>query len=69
MAITGQQDNLRPPDMLLATIPIGYHRLQRATVGGIQCSVMWVLSCIPQTRMAESRKGILKRIEMSDLVH
>ena len=47
VAISGQQDNLRPPDMLLATIPIGYHRLQRATVGGIQCSVMWVLSCIP----------------------
>jgi hypothetical protein len=33
VAIRGQQDNLRPPDMLLGTIPIGYHRLQRATVG------------------------------------
>jgi hypothetical protein len=32
-------------------------------------SLIWVLSCIPQTRTAESAGGIHNRIEMSDFVH
>jgi hypothetical protein len=35
----------------------------------VALSLIWVLSCIPQTRMTESRRGIRKRIEESDLVH
>jgi hypothetical protein len=47
-----QQHDLRPPDMLLRGILTGDYRTQLSSVGGAQ--FVWLLSRIPQTRMAES---------------
>jgi len=67
VAIRGQQDDLGSPDMFLRTVPVGDNCLQHGAVGGIQCNLgSFVHSPDSHSRV---RRGILKRIEMSDLVH
>jgi len=67
VAVGGQQDDLGPPDMLLRAVPIGDNRLQLGSVGGAQFDLgSFVHSPDSHDRV---RRGILKRIEMSDLAH
>ena len=47
-----QQDDLCPPDMLLRTVPVADTALNAAQ--SVALSLIWVVSCIPQTRMTES---------------
>src|SRR6516164_857557 len=64
VAIRGQQDDLGSPDMFLRTVPVGDNCLQHGAVGGIQCNLgSFVHSPDSHSRV---RRGILKRIEMSD---
>jgi hypothetical protein len=52
VAIGRQQDDLRSPHVLLRTVPIGDYASNSAPSEAF--SLTWVLSCIPQTRTAES---------------
>jgi hypothetical protein len=61
------QDDLRPPDMLLRTVPISDNGLQRSAVVGVQFDLgSFVHSPDSHGRV---RWGVHKRIKMSDLVH
>jgi hypothetical protein len=53
--------------MLLRTVPIGNDRLQRGAVCGVQDNLGPFMHS-PDSH-GRVRGGILKRIEMSDLVH
>jgi hypothetical protein len=67
VAVGGQQDDLGPPDMLLRTVPIGDNPLQLGSVGGAQFDLGSFVH--PPDSHDRVRRGILKRIETSDLAH
>jgi hypothetical protein len=58
MPIGRQQDDLRSPHLFLRAVPIGDYGPQLSPVGRVR--LIWVLSCIPQTRTAESEGESVK---------
>ncbi len=67
VALGGQQNNPRPPDMLLRAVPVRDHRFQFGAIlgGNSKCDPI----AHPQDLHTQGMGGILSRTQMYDFIH
>ena len=67
VAVGGQQNDPRPPDMFLQAVPVRHHRFQFRPVLGSNSNCDPIAH--PQDSHASDMRGILSRTQMYDFIH